>query len=424
MLIYLDSWKEGCTDADLALGWDVKEGWFCLSRSRPSQRQPGGCPRDLRSTFREVLVTAWCRQWAQPQKHLLKKRGGAEGKRVAVDWLAGWLTLRRLHRATERAVWTGAALVCPSPAWQPLAHHCSDGKASAYNAGDPGSIPGSGRAPGEGNGNPLQYSCLESPMDWGAWWAAVHGVAKSRTQLSDFTFTFPSLRLRVPFWLWEGCQNAQKCMWLPVMCACECAHTTRAGTDLANSPHTFSQDPLGILRKVKEGGRVGAGKGLRGSVGGDVSLGPLPPPRPFKSQWMTQDFLVVPWLRLPSNAGSEGFIPGQGAKILHAQWPKKQNMKQKYCNRFNKDFEILRKNLKKKKKSMTQRVFSVWWLNILSFVWISIWIWWGYGNHFCNCFTTLFWEIVLVWGSTWKKKLELKSGEKLSSLRTAGSSLW
>ena len=43
---------------------------------------------------------------------------------------------------------------------------------------------------GEGNGNPLQYSCLENPMDGGAWWAAVHGVAKSRTQLSDFTFIF------------------------------------------------------------------------------------------------------------------------------------------------------------------------------------------------------------------------------------------
>ena len=43
--------------------------------------------------------------------------------------------------------------------------------------------------PGEGNGNPLQYSCLENPMDGGAWWATVHGVAKSRTQLSDFTFT-------------------------------------------------------------------------------------------------------------------------------------------------------------------------------------------------------------------------------------------
>ena len=63
----------------------------------------------------------------------------------------------------------------------------SEVKASAYNVGDLGSIPGSGRSPGEGNGNPLQYSCLENPMDGGAWWATVHGVTKSWTQLSDFT---------------------------------------------------------------------------------------------------------------------------------------------------------------------------------------------------------------------------------------------
>ena len=63
------------------------------------------------------------------------------------------------------------------------------GKESACSAGDLGSIPGSGRSPGEGNGNPLQYSCLESPMDRGAWWATVHGVAESRTRLSDETTT-------------------------------------------------------------------------------------------------------------------------------------------------------------------------------------------------------------------------------------------
>ena len=63
----------------------------------------------------------------------------------------------------------------------------SDGKASAHNAGDPGLIPGLGRSPGDGNGNPLQYSCLENSMDGGAWWATVHGVAKSQTGLSDFT---------------------------------------------------------------------------------------------------------------------------------------------------------------------------------------------------------------------------------------------
>ena len=54
---------------------------------------------------------------------------------------------------------------------------------------DAGSIPGLERSPGEGSGNPLQIPCLGNPMDGGAWWAAVHGVAEGRTQLSDFTFT-------------------------------------------------------------------------------------------------------------------------------------------------------------------------------------------------------------------------------------------
>ena len=61
----------------------------------------------------------------------------------------------------------------------------SDGKASAYSAGDPGLIPGLGRSPGEGNGNPLQYFCLENPRDRGALQATVHGVAQSQTQVRD-----------------------------------------------------------------------------------------------------------------------------------------------------------------------------------------------------------------------------------------------
>ena len=59
----------------------------------------------------------------------------------------------------------------------------SDGKASAYNVGDPSSIPGLGRSPGEGNDNPFQYSCLENPVDERAWWATVHGLTKE----SDMT---------------------------------------------------------------------------------------------------------------------------------------------------------------------------------------------------------------------------------------------
>ena len=71
----------------------------------------------------------------------------------------------------------------------------SEVKASACNAGDLGSIPGLGRSPGEGNGNPLQYSCLENPMDGGAWWATVHEVTKSQTWLSDWLS-------RHAYWIW------------------------------------------------------------------------------------------------------------------------------------------------------------------------------------------------------------------------------
>ena len=73
----------------------------------------------------------------------------------------------------------------------------SDGKESACNAGDPGLIPGLGRSPGEGNGNPLQYSCQENPMERGAWQAIVHGLAKSQTRLSaSHTYIWGRSRLR------------------------------------------------------------------------------------------------------------------------------------------------------------------------------------------------------------------------------------
>ena len=63
----------------------------------------------------------------------------------------------------------------------------SPGKESACNVGDLGSVPGLGRSLGEGNGTALQYSCLENPVDGGAWWAIVHGVSRSQIRLSDFT---------------------------------------------------------------------------------------------------------------------------------------------------------------------------------------------------------------------------------------------
>ena len=87
----------------------------------------------------------------------------------------------------------------------------SDGKASAYSAGDLGSSPGLGRSPGEGNGNPLQYSCLDNPIDGGAWWATVHGVTKSQARLSDFTFTFMSIESVMP------CSHLTLCRPLPAL---------------------------------------------------------------------------------------------------------------------------------------------------------------------------------------------------------------
>ena len=68
---------------------------------------------------------------------------------------------------------------CYTTLWKELGS--SDGKESACNAEDPGLIPGSGRSPGEGNGNPRQYSRLENPMDGGAWQVTIHSVAKSQT---------------------------------------------------------------------------------------------------------------------------------------------------------------------------------------------------------------------------------------------------
>ena len=73
----------------------------------------------------------------------------------------------------------------PSLFWQTVWH---GSKEFVCNAGDLGSNPGFGRSPGERNGNPLQYYCLENSMDRGVWQATVHGVAKSRTQLSDYHF--------------------------------------------------------------------------------------------------------------------------------------------------------------------------------------------------------------------------------------------
>ena len=74
----------------------------------------------------------------------------------------------------------------------------SDNKDSAYNAGDLGSIPGSGRSSGEGNGNPLLYSCLGNPMDRGACWATVHGVTKRHDWVTNtFAFIYVCIHIHI-----------------------------------------------------------------------------------------------------------------------------------------------------------------------------------------------------------------------------------
>ena len=82
----------------------------------------------------------------------------------------------------------------------------SEVKVSARNEGDPGSIPGSGRSPGEGNGNPLQYPCLESPMDGRSWWATVHGGLKESDMTEQVHFTS---------WWISGKESACHCKFDP-----------------------------------------------------------------------------------------------------------------------------------------------------------------------------------------------------------------
>ena len=90
---------------------------------------------------------------------------------------------------------------------QPCFPGGSEVKALAWNVGDPGLIPGTGRSLGEGTGNPLQYSCLENPIDGGAWQATVHGVAKSCTGFTDKPIPSPS---HSPVYGWSVLQQSQE----------------------------------------------------------------------------------------------------------------------------------------------------------------------------------------------------------------------
>ena len=140
--------------------------------------------------------------------------------------VASWPTYRFLRRQVR---WSGISIslrIFHSLLWsthQELLWWLS-GKESAYNARDTDLIPGSGRTPGEGNGNPFQYSCLGNPKDRGAWWATIHGVArvghdlgtKSPQPISPANYYFFSLYqgpqndLRSPSIEWEQKSNQPK----------------------------------------------------------------------------------------------------------------------------------------------------------------------------------------------------------------------
>ena len=131
-------------------------------------------------------ILAWRSPWTEEPDRL--KFTGSQ--RVTHDWATEHTSIHTYtHVCTHSFIG-----ICGFPGG-------SDRKVSACNAGDTGSVPGSERSPGEGNGNPLQYSCLENPMDRGAWRSSVHGVTKSQTQLSDFTFTF-TLYTHIKLNLW------------------------------------------------------------------------------------------------------------------------------------------------------------------------------------------------------------------------------
>ena len=135
---------------------------------------------------RKLLPVAADRvNWESPRLMELKPWYNFSPKKTneAVFWWFFFFFLRQLALSTYCQETGNCFLII----WKDCFPGGLDSKESACSAGDTGSIPGSGRSPEEGNGYPLQYSCLENPMDRGAWWATVHGVTKSQTWLATNT---------------------------------------------------------------------------------------------------------------------------------------------------------------------------------------------------------------------------------------------
>ena len=111
---------------------------------------------------------------------------------------------------------------------------------NSRDVGDVGSIPGLGRSPEGGNGNPLQYSCLENPMDRGAWRTTVHGVAKSQTQLNDWA---------LEYLLWLYLMAAPTSMWEELLYQVLCYQAQ--GMQLGSRQSHYSHNsPGGVVRTI------------------------------------------------------------------------------------------------------------------------------------------------------------------------------
>ena len=140
----------------------------------------------------------------------MKVRSFSHIQLFATPWTAAYQAPLSMGFSRQE-YWSGVSFpALPMDCRTPQIFNGSISKESACKAGDPGSIPGSGKSPGEGNGNPLQCSFLENPRDRGAWWATVCGVAQSRTRLKrlsssssrcvdmllEISFSFFSILLR------------------------------------------------------------------------------------------------------------------------------------------------------------------------------------------------------------------------------------
>ena len=195
--IYTYAHTHRATQTHAGLPWGqlclISVSWQHLLELECGSRQKADCPRSPGGTIQApVGLRVFTTHWSQAHTLLL----------ISAPCRVGLQMLREI--TLEKLGEQGMPLMKTPPKFKSpyLPEHLdkfplsssfssgSDGKESACNAGDLGSVPGLGRFPGEGNGYPLQYSFWENPVDRGAWWAAVHGVVKRWTQLSDYNLTF------------------------------------------------------------------------------------------------------------------------------------------------------------------------------------------------------------------------------------------